>query len=332
MSALRLSELGSDPESVLRLVRFFDDLDATGADAVLEAAQAVAGCPVHVRWDGSAPEVWLERDAPAHPLDGVLLDRVRHALGDIGARVPPSFGDPALVEVVLSSRERPEDRARAIRLLGLDESREVRVLAVSAQSSPEALRVITSALTSVSVRTADLGTATAVVCQGRTKRHRQVLGIVLEHMKAEAVPDMDRLMATLSPNPDYHFWYANTDMGPKTTEGVRAYYEAFVTSGANHLVFEIDRLAVDDDLVMTEGWMKMIYPGAAAQAIGVDVDDPAGDYLLVFRQLINWPIDADGLIIGEDAYQTGPVSVTKLGAADLPQAYIDQKNAAAANA
>ena len=69
----------------------------------------------------------------------------------------------------------------------------------------------------------------------------------------------------------------------------------------------------------------------AAQAIGVDVDDPNGDYLLVFRQLINWPIDADGLIIGEDAYQTGPVSVTKLGVADLPQEYIDQK-AAAANA
>ena len=82
------------------------------------------------------------------------------------------------------------------------------------------------------------------------ERHRQVLGIVLEHMKAEAVPDMDRLMATLSPNPDYHFWYANTDMGPKTTEGVRAYYEAFVASGANHLVFEIDRLAVDDFLVL----------------------------------------------------------------------------------
>lgn len=163
------------------------------------------------------------------------------------------------------------------------------------------------------------------------ERHRQVLSIVLEHMLAEAVPDMDRLMATLSPNPDYHFWYANTDMGPKTTEGVRAYYEAFMASGANHLVFEIDRLAVDDDLVMTEGWMKMIYPGVAAQAIGVDVEDPNGDYLLVFRQLINWPIDADGLIIGEDAYQTGPVSVTKLSVDDLPQEYIDQM-AAAANA
>ncbi|MUL47398.1 nuclear transport factor 2 family protein [Mycobacterium sp. CBMA293] len=158
------------------------------------------------------------------------------------------------------------------------------------------------------------------------ERHRQVLSIVIEHMKAEAEPHMERLMATLAPNPEYHFWYANTDMGPKTTAGVQAYYEAFVASGANTLVFEVDRIAVDDDLVMTEGWMKMIYPGAAAQAIGVEVDDPEGDYLLLFRQLINWPIDADGLILGEDAYQTGPVSVTKLSQEDLPQRYVDQKN------
>lgn len=162
------------------------------------------------------------------------------------------------------------------------------------------------------------------------ERHREVLSIVIEHMKAEAEPDMDRLMATLSPNPDYHFWYANTDMGPKTTEGVRAYYTAFVASGANTLVFEIDRLAVDDNLVMTEGWMKMIYPGASAEAIGVEVDDPDADYLLLFRQLINWPIDEDGLILGEDAYQTGPVSVTKLSTDELPQQYIDQKKRATA--
>lgn len=36
-------------------------------------------------------------------------------------------------------------------------------------------------------------------------RHRQMLAVVIEHMKAEAIPDMQRLMATLSPNPDYHF-------------------------------------------------------------------------------------------------------------------------------
>ena len=98
---------------------------------------------------------------------------------------------------------------------------------------------------------------------------------------------------------------------------------AAAQAGKHVLVEKPMALSLDDCRAMAR---------AAAQAIGVDVDDPAGDYLLVFRQLINWPIDADGLIIGEDAYQTGPVSVTKLGVADLPQAYIDQKNAAAANA
>jgi SnoaL-like domain len=157
------------------------------------------------------------------------------------------------------------------------------------------------------------------------ERHRQVLGIVIEHMKAEAEPDMDRLMATLSPEPDYHFWIAGQDMGPKGTEGVHAYYTAFAESGANVLVFDIERIAVDDDCVMTEGWLKVIYPGVAAQQIGVDVDDPDGDYLVVFRQLINWPIDADGLILAEDAYHTGPVSVTRLSHDDLPQKYLDQR-------
>ena len=154
-------------------------------------------------------------------------------------------------------------------------------------------------------------------------RHRQVLSVVLEHMLAEAAPDMDRLMATLSPNPDYHFWISGADLGPKTTDGVHAYYTAFVESKANVLAFEIDRLIVDDDAVVTEGWMKIIYPGASAQAGGFEVDDPEGDYLVVFRQLIVWPIDADGLVVGEDAYQSMPPTITKLTREDLPQQYLE---------
>lgn len=155
------------------------------------------------------------------------------------------------------------------------------------------------------------------------ERHRVVLSAVLEHMHAEAAPDLDRLMATLSPEPDYHFWNDGQDVGPKTTDGVRAYYSAFVESQANVLEFEIQRLVVDDHCLVTEGFLKMIYPGAAAAGIGVPVDDEAGDYLVVFRQLILWPIDEDGLIEGEDSYHSGPVSVTKLSREDLPQQYID---------
>ncbi|WP_455749945.1 hypothetical protein [Nocardia nova] len=35
------------------------------------------------------------------------------------------------------------------------------------------------------------------------ERHRQVLEIVIEHMKAEATPDLDGLMRTLVPEPAY---------------------------------------------------------------------------------------------------------------------------------
>src|SRR5581483_6139776 len=60
-----------------------------------------------------------------------------------------------------------------------------------------------------------------------SERQRVVLNAVIEHMKAEAAPDFARLMATLSPNPDYHFWGAEGDTGPKTTKGVREYYTQF---------------------------------------------------------------------------------------------------------
>ncbi|MFN8228029.1 MAG: nuclear transport factor 2 family protein [Mycobacterium sp.] len=153
-------------------------------------------------------------------------------------------------------------------------------------------------------------------------RRRAVLSVVIEHMKAEAEPDMDRLMATLGPAPDYHFWIDGQNAGPNGTDGVRAYYTAFVESGANVLEFEIDRLVLDDDCLVTEGWLKVLYPGAAAAGIGIPVPDPAGDYLVVFRQLILWPVDADGLIQGEDAYHSGPVSVTALSHADLPDKYL----------
>jgi len=136
-------------------------------------------------------------------------------------------------------------------------------------------------------------------------------------------------MATLSPTPDYHFWVNGQDIGPKTADGVRAYYTAFVQSQANVLEFEIQRLVVDDNCLVTEGFLKMLCPGTAAASLGVQVDDEDGDYLVVNRQLILWPIDEQGLIMAEDSYHSGPVSVTKLSREDLPQQYIDLVHASA---
>lgn len=192
-----LSELGSDPASVLRLVAQFDALEEqeVNADAAVRFAALIAGCPVGVRWPGGTvvrydasgrldpiddgasqasdrheTVVWVERDGSGHPLDEVLLDRLRRLVSHVAARTgvsgTPYLGDPALLEVVLSAKEHREDRARAIRLLGLDETRPTCVLAASGHSPRETLRLITDELAAPTVRSAVIGNATAVVCQG----------------------------------------------------------------------------------------------------------------------------------------------------------------------
>lgn len=111
------------------------------------------------------------------------------------------------------------------------------------------------------------------LAQTTDPRHRVVLTAVIEHMKAEAEPDLDRLMATLTDAPDYHFWHDGRDRGPKGTDGVRRYYSDFVASGSDVLEFEIDRLVLDDHCLVTEGFLKQILPGGYAKQIGLAVDD-----------------------------------------------------------
>ncbi|MEO8814007.1 MAG: helix-turn-helix domain-containing protein [Mycobacterium sp.] len=169
VAPIRLSALGTDPAAVLRLVAYFDELVESSADGntVVRSATAVAGCPVGVRWvSATEPEVWLERTGADHPLDPVLIDRVRHALRMTVSRAGSTvwLGDPALLELVLSDNELPTERARAIRLLGLDETREVRVLAVSAGSPAEALRVVVRELGDQPVRSVAIGADTALLC------------------------------------------------------------------------------------------------------------------------------------------------------------------------
>jgi hypothetical protein len=113
----------------------------------------------------------------------------------------------------------------------------------------------------------------------QSPRKRALLENVLAHMKAESVPDLDGLMTTLAPNPDYHFWGPDGDTGPKGTEAVRSFYTAFASSGAHRLEYDVERVVVDDDCVVLEGVMRIIYPGRTLAAMGRTVDDADGWYL-----------------------------------------------------
>jgi hypothetical protein len=130
------------------------------------------------------------------------------------------------------------------------------------------------------------------------------LETLLQHMKAEAALDMDKLMATVSENAKYQN-FAQGGAGPVGKAAVQKFYEDFAAGGAEKLQHDLDRLVVDKHCILTEGVMRMAWPGTTLAAMGIEVDDPDADYLYETRMAILWPFDDDGLFIGEDSYVGG---------------------------
>ena len=136
---------------------------------------------------------------------------------------------------------------------------------------------------------------------------RRNLEVLLAHMKAEAAGDLDGLLETLSDDVAYHVYAAPdvAELNPVGKPGVRKFYADFIASGATKLQFAIDRLVVDRACILTEGTMRMAYPGRTLAARGIDVDDHDASYLFETRMAVLWPFDDDGLALGEDTYSAG---------------------------
>ena len=132
---------------------------------------------------------------------------------------------------------------------------------------------------------------------------RRNLETLLTHMKAEMAGDVDGLLTTLSEHPAYHA-YGSDDPGsnPVGRDGVRAFYERFIASGAGQLQLDIDRLVVDKECILTEGLMRIAYPGRTLRAMGIEVDDDDAYYMYETRMATLWPFDENGLATGEDTY------------------------------
>ena len=139
-------------------------------------------------------------------------------------------------------------------------------------------------------------------------RRRRNLETVLAHMKAETTGDLDGLMATITTKREPHYHAYGTDdpiLSPKGRDAVRQFYAAFVASGAVKLELDVDRLVVDDDCIVTEGLMKIAYPGQLLKLLGHEVPNLDASYLFQTRMCIVWPMDEDGLVVGEDTYVEG---------------------------
>jgi hypothetical protein len=137
------------------------------------------------------------------------------------------------------------------------------------------------------------------------------LGLVLEHMRAEARADIEGVVATLTQKPSYRTYGTPEDDGLMNPQGskdaVRAFYNAtIVQTGAHRLEFACDRVIADEGGVFTEGVMRMAYPAQTLAAMGIEVDDPNGYYVHESRMGIVWPIDeAEERLTGEEVYSVG---------------------------
>jgi hypothetical protein len=142
-------------------------------------------------------------------------------------------------------------------------------------------------------------------------RRREVLERVRDHMRTEISGDFDGLMATLTDDPRYHFWGLPVEGGPKGHEAVSDFYRQMIDGGGHRFHFDIERIVVDDDTVVTEGKIHQKTSVEALRASGIKevegepLDDDA-TYLAETHIVTVWPIASDGRIIGEDIYFGSP--------------------------
>jgi hypothetical protein len=143
-------------------------------------------------------------------------------------------------------------------------------------------------------------------------RCRQLREQVRDHLRAEIRGEFDALMATLDDDPRYHLWGMGEELGPKGREAVATFYKDMIATGGNHFEFEIRRIVVDHDTVVTEGVVRALMPGAAVVASGISelsgapVDTDAR-YISENQIITVWPAAEDGRIRGEDIYFGSPV-------------------------
>ncbi|MEM8498498.1 MAG: nuclear transport factor 2 family protein [Pseudomonadota bacterium] len=143
--------------------------------------------------------------------------------------------------------------------------------------------------------------------QEEDPKTRRNLELVLQHMKSEAQGDIEGVVDTLCENPKYvtHDVPDEPSMNPSgDKDAVRAFYDlTIVQTGAHQLELNCDRVIADHESVVTEGVMRMAYPGATLAAMGVQVEDPDAFYLYQTRMSVVWPVDAEsGLLTGEETY------------------------------
>lgn len=148
----------------------------------------------------------------------------------------------------------------------------------------------------------------ATLAEGETDpARRRNLQTLIAHAKAEAAPDFDALMATVAPNASYTSYAGSRSEANSPTgyDEVASYYRGIVDAGMHHIEHHVERMAVGDNVITTEGDLKIAYPGALLGQLGLPVPDETVPYLFQSRLIIVWEFDEEGRVLCEDSYSAG---------------------------
>jgi hypothetical protein len=140
--------------------------------------------------------------------------------------------------------------------------------------------------------------------------HRRLLENFREHVIAEVVGDIDRIMATMAPHPVYHSYDSFGDSARcdedyvivNDREETWALYRDFIDSGRHVHELDTRRLAVSDWGIAGDGYLYLTEQGSSLVAAGVTGIDPGATYVAASRFAYFLPYE-DGLMAGEDIYR-----------------------------
>lgn len=155
-----------------------------------------------------------------------------------------------------------------------------------------------------------------------SERQRAMLATLRQHLLAEADLDLEGLLATLVDEPRYHLWGSGRDVGPKGRDAVARYYTGLVAARRGVLEYDIERFVIDDETIVTEGFIRAYQHGPVAAEFGYAVPDLDAHYIVRYRALVLWPFDREARLLGEDGY--GGVDAhdfVPVELAELPDAY-----------
>jgi hypothetical protein len=137
-------------------------------------------------------------------------------------------------------------------------------------------------------------------------KHVHMLDVLEEHIRAELDGDLERIMRTLVPEPEYHFWGSSPQQHFVGNAATRAFYINIFESGSNQLERTYDRFIIDDYGAFGDGLIKVMVRGSLLERLSKNYPnediDPSGAYLIVRHSAVILPFSSDGLMKGEDIY------------------------------